>query len=120
MSKLYEVWSFDDRSLAIQTIIFSTAIPHKNSETALIFHPFLQQSRVGGVLGNVWRENDHLDTTLLCRGGGIEKQYSIRSFSIGLNIFCEGLSFLTFKTRLRIYSGLIGTNSAFSSLYLGH
>ena len=46
------------------------AIPHKNSETALIFTPFTDKAMLLVCCGDLWKENYHLDTTLLCKGGG--------------------------------------------------
>ena len=54
--------------------------------------------------GTFWSENDYLETTLLCRGRGInimpfrkeqicfhKNEQKIRPLGVGLNIFCEGL-----------------------------
>ena len=60
-------FSFPLHFLQLRDLI--AAILHKNSETALIPHPFQLQSKVLGVLGgDIERQNDHLDITLPCRG----------------------------------------------------
>ena len=80
--------------------------PSQNSETALFFPSLLPTKQscwcVRGMFGGkviIWTQHYFVGER------SIEKQHSIRSLSIGLNIFCEGLSLE--NVRLRYFCFII-------------
>ena len=88
-------------SLKIQ-IVYN---PLQKFRDCIDFLPFPPTKQCCGCDGRTfWSENDHLETTLLCRGRGIniiafrkeqicfhKNEQKIRPLGVGLNIFCEGL-----------------------------